>query len=154
MRKGHIKRGVVKRTQNQEKKHFSQFTTEELVYLENKIKSINTNCLKPSYHLSSKTDIKYKIDDIAAVLKDDEVKNRIIEYNYTKTRYKTDERVLLRSKEEYQVLVNGKTLKCNLCFVISILTNEIITVYYNESKDNHNTIDWTRYNNNLEIIRL
>lgn len=152
MRKGYINRGFVRRTRNQEKKHYTQFTYDELLYLENKIRSLDMINLKPSAHLLSKPSISYKLDDIMKTLMDKDVKDMIIEFNSTKKGNNIDKRVLLRSKDEYEVKIDNNIVKCNLCFVVSLLNNEIVTVYYNESKDNHNTINWYRYNANLKII--
>lgn len=152
MRKGHIKKGFVKETRRQQKKHYTQFAKDELIYLENKIKDINIDNVKASKHLLSKTSTSYKHEDIINVLKDSNLKDRIIEYNVTITNKGIDRRVLLRSKEIFDVFVNDDIKKCNLCFVISILSSEIITVYYNECYDNHDTIDWRRYNADLKVV--
>lgn len=154
MRKGHINKGFVKKTNNQRKKHFSQFSKGEFVYLENKIKKLDLKQIKSSRHLNLKSSISYKKDDIIAVLSDEDIKNRIIEFNITPSKGSIDRRVLLRSKEEYDVLINNNIKKCNLCFVISIITGDLITVYYNESNDSHDTIDWRRYDNDLQIIDM
>lgn len=152
MRKGNINRGVVKRTYNQEKKHYTQFTNEESLYLQEKIRSLDTSKLKVSNHLSLKSTVSYDIGDIIATMRSDDLTDIIIEFNSTKKFDHTDKRVLLRSKKVYDVEVDGNIKKCNLCFVISLLKNELITVYYNEYKDNHDTINWYRYNENLKII--
>lgn len=76
----------------------------------------------------------------------------IIEYNSTNNYGKIDKRVLIRSKKSYFVDIDNTLTECNLCFVISIITGQIITAYYNEVNDNHNTIDWLRYDKSLKII--
>ena len=150
MREGNINRGYVKTTVNQQKKHYTQMSKEELAFLKNQIQNIKD--IKPSWHLENKTSIKYKMEDIFKVVNDLDLENRIIEFNTTPSRRTLDKRVLLRSKEVYSVDINGKQTNCNLCFVISIKSHELITVYYNEYNDFHNTIDWKRYDENLKII--
>ena len=150
MRKGTFRKGFIKTTYNQKKKHYTQFSEEEFNYLENKIKNITT--VYPSWHLVEKEDILVKRKDILKVLKDSNIKELIIEYNVTGNKPKKDKRVLLRSRDEYLVESNEGTVKCNLCFVISILKNEIITAYYNNINDNHSSINWERYDKNLKIV--
>lgn len=150
MRKGCINKGFVKVTHNQKKKHYTQMSKDEIIFLKNQIKNIKD--IKPSWHLENKVLIKYKMEDVFKVINDEDVENRIIEFNITPTRSKIDNRVLLRSKEVYPVDINGKLIDCNLCFVISLKSHELITVYYNESNDSHDTIDWKRYDKNLKII--
>ena len=150
MRKGNINRGYVKTTVNQQKKHYTQMSKEELAFLKNQIQNIKD--IKPSWHLENKTSIKYKMEDIFKVVNDLDLENRIIEFNTTPSRGTLDKRVLLRSKEVYSVDINGKQTNCNLCFVISLKSHELITVYYNEYNDSHDTIDWNRYDENLKII--
>ena len=150
MRKGNINRGYVKTTVNQQKKHYTQMSKEELTFLKSQIQNIKD--IKPSWHLENKASIEYKMEDVFKVVTDLDLENRIIEFNTTPSRGAIDKRVLLRSKEVYSVDINGKQTNCNLCFVISIKTHELITVYYNEYNDSHNTIDWKRYDKNLKII--
>lgn len=150
MRKGNINRGYVKTTVNQQKKHYTQMSKEELTFLKSQIQNIKD--IKPSWHLENKASIEYKMEDVFKVVTDLDLENRIIEFNTTPSRGAIDKRVLLRSKEVYSVDINGKQTNCNLCFVISIKTHELITVYYNEYNDSHNTIDWKRYDENLKII--
>lgn len=152
MRRGKINRGLVKVTKNQQKKHYTQFSLEEKEYLVSALRNIDTSKIIPSKHLASKLDVTYKMEDIQEVLKDNNLKDMIIEYNVTITREGVDKRVLLRSKKSFPVIIKNNTVDCNICFVISIINNEIITVYYNKQDDNHNTVDFNRYNKNLKII--
>ena len=62
-----------------------------------------------------------------------------------------DKRVVLRSRDIYNVMVGEDIIECNLCFVISILKGEVITAYYNNINDSHDTINWNRYNKDLKI---
>lgn len=150
MRKGVINRGIVRRTYKQEKKHYTQLSKEELIYLKKKIYSIRN--IKPSWHLVEKNDILIRKSDILKVLRDSEIKDLIIEYNVTPNFHGVDKRVVLRSREEYTVDTGDNVVQCNLCFVISILKGEIITAYYNNINDNHETINWARYNKDLKVF--
>lgn len=150
MRKGIINKGFVKRTFNQKKKHYTQLSEDELNYLENKLKGLKN--IRPSWHLVEKKDILVKRLDIFNVIKDSNLKELIIEYNVTLSRNGADKRVLLRSRDIYNVNIGDKNLKCNLCFVISISRGEIITAYYNSAEDNHDTINWERYDKDLKVM--
>lgn len=152
MRKGIINKGFVKRTRMQQKKHYTQLSNDELDYLVNKLRELKN--IQPSWHLVEKKDILIKKLDVFKVINDKNLKDLIIEYNVTPNRFdgKDDRRVLLRSRESYNVNIGDKSLTCNLCFVISILKGEVITAYYNSVEDNHNSIDWTRYNKDLNVI--
>lgn len=99
-----------------------------------------------------KKDILIKKKDILKVIKDSDIRSLIIEYNTTKKSYGIDKRVVLRSKEVYNVEIGENIIECNLCFVISILSGEVITAYYNNINDNHENIDWARYNENLKVF--
>ena len=151
MRSGTIVVGKVKKTYMQQKKHFSQFSENEYTYLENSLKNIDLSSITVSRHLKSK-DIKFDIEDIYDSLKSTHLNEMIIEYNQTPKGNLLDKRVLIRSIAAYDVFINGKKEKCNLCFVISILTHELVTVYYNLADDKHTSIDMRRYNRNLKII--
>lgn len=150
MRKGIINRGLVKKTYKQQKKHYTQLSIEELDYLEKMLHNLKK--IRPSWHFVEKKDILIKKKDILKVIKDSDIRNLIIEYNTTKKSYGIDKRVVLRSKEVYNVEIGENIIECNLCFVISILSGEVITAYYNNINDNHENIDWARYNKNLKVF--
>lgn len=149
MRKGSINKGKVKRTYRQEKKHFTQFSQEELTYLEGEIRKLKK--IIPSWHLTEKKDILVKKSDILKVINDSDIKSLIIEYNETSKSTGVDKRVVLRSRESYSVYIDNNMIESNLCFVLSILEGEVITAYYNDINDNHDSIDWLRYNKDLKI---
>lgn len=150
MRSGIIEMGKVKKTYGQQKKHFSQFSEVELDFLKNSLRNIDLNSITASRHLKSKN-IKFDIEDIFDTLQSANLDEMIIEYNQTPKKDILDKRVLVRSAKAYDVYIDNKIEKCNLCFVISILTCEIITAYYNRAEDNHTSIDMRRYNCNLKI---
>ena len=83
------------------------------------------------------------LKDIDKILNKNNIKDLIIEYNRTLTdKNKTwDERIVIRDNEI------SKTNKGeqNLCIVLSLSKNEVITAYYNPLYDNHATINMDRY---------
>lgn len=70
-------------------------------------------------------------------------KNIIIEYNmtYLKDEQKWDERLILRDDKVLQTTLG----KQNLCIVLSLTRNIVVTAWYNLPKDKHKTIDRNRY---------
>lgn len=65
----------------------------------------------------------------------------IVEYNNTHKEQGYDERLVLRDDKVVQTDKGGQ----NLCIVISLTQNEVITAYYNPPKDRHENIDMRRY---------
>lgn len=150
--------GNVKKTKRQKKKHVSQMSETEKQYLKNKIKTIKTRDITVSKHiLNKKKDIGFKMENIFEILNEDKIENLIVEYNETQNDELIDKRVLLRGNKSYNVRFKSKegsfVSSANICFVISLNTYRIVTVYWNKSKDNHKTINWSRYDKNLDIIK-
>lgn len=146
IQKAEIQIGRVKRTANQRKKLYTQFTNSEMKLLRSKVSKINTNNIKLSRHLINKKAITYSMNDIKNTIKNCD----IIEYNVTKNRDNYyDKRVVLRGKD---VIATDKGIM-NLCVVVSLKTNDIITVYYNTALDRvHHSVYMDRYDANLKII--
>ena len=146
-------KGVIKKSKNQVKKHIKQMNKFELRYLRNKIENL-PNIYFTNHALTNGVDVT--IEQIKNTING---YNFIIEYNETINQNgKVDRRVLMRSSTIYNVdfkRVDGSIVKgnANLCFVISIVTGRIITTYYNYIRDNHETIDYRRYDKNLKIIK-
>ena len=146
-------KGVIKKTENQRKKHVKQMTRKEQWYLREQIKNL-PNIRFTQHALNNGVDVT--IEQIKNTIKE---YNYIIEYNETtNVNGKIDRRVLVRSSRVYKVdfhKTDGSVIKgnANLCFVISIDTGDIITTYYNFINDEHETIDMRRYNKTLKIIK-
>lgn len=143
--KAEIHIGEVKKTANQRKKHYTQFTKREKMILANAINRISVNQLWSSTHLKEKDAVTYSYMDIKNVLSN----NNIIEYNITKkgSNY-YDKRVVLRGVKAVETNKGAM----NLCVVISLKNKAIVTVYYCSSiKETHIKIDMDRYNKNLKI---
>ena len=149
--------GKVKRTFNQRKKHFSQMSEEEKEYLVKKILEIDYSKIRLSSHLLSKgTNCSKK--QIINILEKKNLKDLIIEYNETFKYGELEERVLIRnndiSKIQFQKNNDAAFWEfANLCFVIRLNDGKIITAYWNISKDNHDSIDWKRYDSSLIIVK-
>lgn len=146
-------KGVIKKTENQRKKHVKQMTRKEQWYLREQIKNL-PNIRFTQHALNNGVNVTMK--QIKNTIKE---YNYIIEYNETTNIYgKIDRRVLVRSSHIYKVdfhKIDGSIIKgnANLCFVISIDTGDIITTYYNFINDEHKTIDVRRYDKTLKIIK-
>lgn len=156
--KGEFNIGLVKTKEGQRKKHRLQMTENELDYLYLALKKIDLDKLHISYHLQNKTEVKYDIEDVKKMLLDEQLRDYIIEYNETPLKNKVDKRILIRSNDTKLVKYkreDGTTFKAlsNLCVVLSIIDNRIITCYWNIHNDRHDTINWWRYDRELEIIK-
>lgn len=150
--KGKFKQGKINKTLMQMKKHVSQMSQKEQKHLIKSVQQLTR--LELAQHVFRK--VKYDGLDfqpvaIVAVLKHLTSEN-IIEYNVTlKENGHKSERLLLRSTEEYPVMIEGEVVVCNLCFSLDITNGDIITVYWNKATDTHDNIDWGRYQANLKI---
>jgi hypothetical protein len=148
--------GTIKTTTGQQKKHISQMKNQEVSYLLNKINKLNFSRLYVSKHLLEK-DISFKVADIYTILKTNDYE--IIEYNETEMFDSLDQRVLIRSKAQFLVqFIDEKTgrkynVQSNMCFVLSLRFNKVITLYWNMTKDSHKSINWKRYNSSLKVIK-
>lgn len=142
--------GKIKKTPGQRKKHISQMTSNEISFLVYKIQHLDK--IIYSNHLLKKH-ITFNEKTILKTLKSSNLKNCIIEYNETPSKDFLDRRVLIRSEIAENVLINNNNYElCNLCFVLSIVSKKVITVYYNKSNDNHTSLNLNRYDNTLKII--
>lgn len=148
---------IITPTFNQEKKHCSQMDLTEKVYLLDRLYHIRkSKKLRPSSHMLRKTNVQTNKLQIQELLSNCSTKN-IIEYNELDRGVEHDERIVIRSSKAYEVeMVDRRNNKvaicmCNLCLVISLISGTFVTAYYNESNDNHKTVDMQRYNPNLII---
>lgn len=146
-------------TCNQTKKHVTQMNAGELVYLSKKIFEIKDDIKIKTDHLKNRVDVgDLPLWTFIKVIEEGKLPNKIIEYNETKRDGHVDHRVVIRdTKEETRYYHTGKEHltygQCNLCFVLSLDTGNIVTAYYNGVNDSHYTLDAKRYNENLKIIK-
>lgn len=156
--KGCYKKGIVSKTEGQIKKHAMQMDDIEKQIITNRICKLVTQPLCLDKHLHYRKYIRFKKQDFIRILLKPNVKDLIVEYNCVNQDDYQDYRVLIRDNEEIPVYIkNVKTKKaawklCNLCFVYSLKTNRVITAYWNLASDNHQNINWNRYDANLQVI--
>ena len=150
MLKGEIRKGTVRKTNNQFKKFVTQFKGDDF---EKCLIAINNTLHKKIYassHLRRKSAVSYSMKEICDVLKSG--KYDIIEYNYVQYSDYRDNRVVVKSWDSYNVNVDGKDTECNMIFVLSVTNNQIVTLWYNNVDDNHNTLNMKRYDKNIEVV--
>lgn len=144
-----IQRGRVKTTQNQIKKHITQMTPHETAFIAKRLKKVYSN-YKWHPHFSDSSRL-FNMMTIERLLLSPNITDCIIEYNQRGD----DRRVLLRSTFSSNVTLekDGKRFEAdaNLCIVIDIYTGVIITAYWNEVTDHHDTVNMNRYTADLRI---
>lgn len=133
--------GNIKITKGQVKKHCSQFTRKEKELLVQVVKNIDTNNLKYASHIHREFINETLIKTIKNCTPDN-----IKDFSFS-TMHKNDLRVLIRSNYKDIVELDGKVEKCNLCFVISLNTNTIITTWYNSIHRQKKVVNMNRYTN-------
>lgn len=119
------------------KKHVRQMTSREKQLLYSLVRSIKN---------WSFTDYAFKRVDERLISKTDIIKaiknGYLIEYHYKNK----DHRVLMRGSH----LIEHKFV---VCVVVSITKRKVITVYVNEHNDNHYTLDWSKYDKSIDILK-
>lgn len=144
-----IKRGTVKTTENQVKKHISQMTPEETAFIAKRLKLVYANYKWHPHFLNSSR--LFNMMTVERLLISPNIQECIIEYNQRGN----DRRVLLRSTFSSVVTLekDGASFEAdaNLCLVIDIYTGVIVTAYWNEANDHHDNVNMKRYNAELKI---
>lgn len=133
--------GNIKITKGQVKKHCSQFTRKEMEMLVKVVKSIDTNNLNYASHIHR----EFIPETLVKTIKNCTPEN-IKDFSFS-TIHKNDLRVLIRSSYKDIVELDGKVQKCNLCFVISLNNNTIITTWYNSINRKKDKVNMNRYTN-------
>lgn len=160
MYKGTTQKGLEVYTKNQTKKHITQMTAKEKDEILKRIHSLPLSYLRYSQHALSKVNTNFGDGIIRECLQRRNIIDYILEFNVNKDEDGTvkDCRVLIRDNRKYQVEItdyvtgNTKVKDAHLCFVYSLTFNKIITAYWNEADDNHDTINWYRYKN-IDVIK-
>lgn len=119
------------------KKHLAQMRPEEIIYLRNKVNNI-TQFYLTEHCQERMREKKVNKKQILQTL----INYSVVEYH----RKGLDDRVLLRGIKRY-----GND---NVCALVSLCNQSVITVYRNDNRDRHSTIDWEQYRDNLDIIDL
>lgn len=133
--------GNIKITKGLIKKHCSQFSRKEIEILVKVVKNIDTNNLNYANHIHR----EFINDTLIKTIKNCTPDN-IKDFSFS-TIHKDDLRVLIRSNYKDIVELDGKVQKCNLCFVISLNTNTIITTWYNSINRKKDKVNMNRYTN-------
>lgn len=119
------------------KKHLAQMQPEEIIYLRNKINSITQFYLTEHCQERMREKKVNKKQTLQTL-----INYSVVEYH----RKGLDDRVLLRGIKRY-----GND---NVCILVSLCNQSIITVYRNDNRDRHSTIDWEQYSDDIDIIDL
>lgn len=146
MLKGEIKKGIIRKTEGQEKKYVKQFKGDDYQRCIIAINNMLHKRIYASYHLRKKSAVFYNMKTICSILKCGTFD--IIEYNYTRG----NGRILLESWETFPVDIDGKTVNCIMKVVVEPKTAQVVTVYYNSIDDIHATLNMKRYNKDLEVV--
>lgn len=133
--------GNIKITKGQIKKHCSQFTKREGETLVEVVRNINVNNLKYASHIHR----EFLNDTLKKTIKNCTIDN-IKDFSIS-TIHRDDLRVLIRSNYKDIVELDGKVQRCNLCFVIALNTNTIITTWYNSVNRQKKNVNMNRYTN-------
>lgn len=144
---------------SQFRKHRGQMSDREVLQLVQDLSQVRW--LKDSNHLKEKKEITYDKREIYTALKDKDILfNSIVEYNEKRGNNRWVQRVLLRLPKKIETTNYVGELKgrvktySQLCVVIDLTTKEIITVYYNDTRDNHQTLDLNKYTKGLEVRKI
>lgn len=147
-------------TKEQDKKHRSMMTEEELTYLSDWAKKRPVKDLIISSHFLGKGSVTVNPWHIKWVMEKDNLSELIIEFNkrYSKYGDSFTQRILIRDDEEEIVTLEDRfgrkfESRAHLCFVVDLTTWTLITAYWNKSSDDHRTMDWSYYNKDLQITK-
>lgn len=154
-KQGEFNSGWSQNRPGQRKKLSKQMTEEEKDYLVYAIRDIKGIVLHP--HLKWKRDsgqISFDIISIHRMFKVRNLKYHIKEYSIIELEDgRVDHRVLIRSNRTEMVHIDGRGLvKCNLMFVLSLDTNEIVTAYYVHIHNHFDKPNMDRYDEELDVI--
>ena len=153
--RGTTNRGVQSETKNQIKKHIKDISCTELREILDIVELNNIHHIQLSNHVRDKVEVSFSLRRIQELLESSNLENLIIEVNVNfpnvNDSVPDDIRILVRDSEAvYTTMTNKRTgqvsqIPCNMCFVYSLTSNRLITVYWNPANDNHDSIDWNRY---------
>lgn len=143
--KGELNKGIIRVTEGQVKKLYTQMTPEELERCYIAINNIANKYWKISQHLKEKSSVTWSLKDVMKTIRDGAFD--IVEYN----RVREDIRVVINSYKVYNVDIDGKETKCTMTICLSIKHNKIVTLWYNDLLDDHKSINMNRYNKDLEV---
>lgn len=153
--RGTTNRGVQSETKNQIKKHIKDVSCTELREILDIVELNNIHHIQLSNHVRDKVEVSFSLRRIQELLESSNLENLIIEVNVNfpndTDSVPDDIRILVRDSEAvYTTITNKRTgqvsqISCNMCFVYSLTSNRLVTVYWNPANDNHDSIHWNRY---------
>ena len=143
--KGELNKGTVRVTEGQQKKLYSQMTSEEIERCYIAINNVANKYWKISKHLKEKTTVTWSLKDIMETIRDGAFD--IIEYN----RVGDDVRVVINSYKTYLIDTDNGITTCTMSICLSVKHNKIISLWYNDILDSHKSINMSRYNKDLEV---
>lgn len=153
--RGTTNRGVQSETKNQIKKHVKDVSCTELREILDIVELNNLHYIQLSNHVRDKVEVSFSLRHIQELLESNNLENLIIEVNVNfpndNDSVPDDIRIFVRDSEAvYTTMTNKRTgqvsqIPCNMCFVYSLTSNRLVTVYWNPANDNHDSIDWNRY---------
>ena len=143
--KGELNKGIVRTTENQVKKLYTQMTAEEIEKCYIAINNIANKYWKISCHLKEKSSVTWSLRDIMDTIRTGSFD--IIEYNRTGD----DIRVVVNSYKTYQIDTDNGITTCTMAICLSVRHNKIISLWYNDILDDHKSINMNRYNKDLEV---
>lgn len=156
-KQGEFKGGWSKNHPTQMKKHTSQMSKYEKEYLVEKVRNIRNVSVHP--HLQWKKDtgqITYDIMNMTRMFRAKNLSYHIKEFSTIQVEGgRIDHRILIRSNRvEHVDIDDAGRQRCNLMFVISLDTYEIITAYYVHVHNHFESINMDRYDETLDIIAI
>jgi len=145
MKNYEFQHGKVKETKCQIKRHYTQLTEQEIKCIKSKLAIININNIDISRHASNHINISIK--DIRRTF----TNYNIVEFNVTYVKGIPNCRVLIRGKDTLDVIVNNKVVKSNICVVYDFYKKRVCTIYMNDKRDSHDSVDFGRYTDNFTM---
>lgn len=142
----------------QQKKHASMMSAEELNYLQRWAQRRPVAELSVSKHLQQKDSVSYNPDSVKRMLEDGNLSSLIIEYNRKVfDDGRLSRRILIRDNQPEVITFtkpNGTQFEAegDLCIVVDLDSWKLVTVYWNLTRDNHDQVNWSRYERNLVIM--
>lgn len=119
------------------RKHISQMAKQEIDFLWKELYSVGAESWKVTPHLMDRIDERGgSFEDILSII----YNGTIIEYHLRSGK----SRILIRGKKAF-----GDSV---ICAVFEPKTMNVITLYWNNSRDNHSTIDMTPYIADLDVL--
>jgi hypothetical protein len=117
------------------RKLYNDMTSREKTEIHNKLKG-------RQFNITSHTIKRQK----EKIITDDEIQRAISDCKIIEYHYKDGNRVLIRGRKS-----EGKY---NICVVLDLDKNKVITAYDNESTDNHITLNTSKYISYINILNL